>query len=90
MGELLSASASLTDHSFATGKLIEVNFFLFCAVREDADRVGSELSNRMGRSAGKLALPWHVPEKHRAGSDALSRRLQNRSVQSEAREVRYA
>jgi hypothetical protein len=26
-----SADASLTDHSFATGNLIEVNFRLFCA-----------------------------------------------------------
>ena len=76
------ANASLNDHSFATEKLIEVNFFLFCVIGEDADRIGRKFNNRMGQSAGKPALPGLVREKHRACSDALSRRFQ-----SEARKV---
>jgi len=81
------ANASLNDHSFATGKLIEVNFFLFCIIGEDADRAGSEFSNRMGQSAGRPAWPGLVPEKRRVCSDVLSRRFQHRRFPSEARKV---
>src|SRR6478752_3625086 len=59
-----SADASLTDHSFATVILIEVNFRLCCAA--------GIFSNRMGQLAGKPALPWYAPAKQRACSHALS------------------
>jgi hypothetical protein len=51
-----SADASHTDHSFATGKLIEVNFCLFCVIREDADRVGTNSATRANRQASLRCL----------------------------------
>ena len=49
-----SADAGLTDHSFATGDLIEVKV-------QSVLRSPEIFSNRTGQSAGKPALPWHVP-----------------------------
>jgi hypothetical protein len=52
-----SANASVTDHSFATGKLIEVNFFPLCTIRKkEVDQGAKSATGRTNRQISLRCL----------------------------------
>jgi hypothetical protein len=51
-----SANTSLTDHSFATGKLIEVNFFPFCPIEKMKILIRSGANSATGRANRQESL----------------------------------
>jgi hypothetical protein len=51
-----SANTSLTDHSFATGKLIEVNFFPFCPIEKMKMLIRSGANSATGRANRQESL----------------------------------